>query len=172
MAIIDFYGAKYLSDPFWTKPLPALEGLPPFEQAFMDRVYDEIPAPTSVPLSLESMKNPDFSRPRIAWMFTALKEGRLFQHIVPDGDLKRVDPTTYFGPRFPPTLFVHGTADTLIDVRLSKNACDQLQGLGAEARLLLVEGADHGFDAGIDPDDEKFVHVLAAFKFGKDHVEG
>jgi pimeloyl-ACP methyl ester carboxylesterase len=48
-----------------------------------------------------------------------------------------------------PTLIVHGTRDTFIDVESSRLAADQL---GGECTLIEVDGAQHGFAVADDPE--------------------
>jgi alpha-beta hydrolase superfamily lysophospholipase len=50
-----------------------------------------------------------------------------------------------------PTLIVHGTADTFIDIESSRAAADQLS---AECTLIEVDGAQHGFAV---PDDPQYL---------------
>lgn len=44
-----------------------------------------------------------------------------------------------------PTLFIHGTADTLVTFENSKRQYDRLQKASVDSTLLTVEGAGHGF---------------------------
>lgn len=75
-------------------------------------------------------KGPNFSNPRVAWMFNLVKEEKHFSTVVADGKhgkYDRVDPATLFaqlGKNFPPTYSIHGTADTLVDWKLSQRAHD------------------------------------------------
>lgn len=118
-------------------------------------------------------KGPDFSNPRVAWMFNLVKEGKLFSTVVADDNYDRVDPATLFaklGKNFPPTYFIHGTADTLVDWKLSQRAHDELQANGVDSKLTLVDGAPHGFDAKAQPGDETFAIVEKGLEFLKAHL--
>lgn len=106
-------------------------------------------------------------------MFNLVKEGNLFSTVVADGDYDRVDPATLFakkGKDFPPTYFIHGTADTLVDSKLSQRAHDELQANGVDTKVVLVEAASHGFDAKAQPGDETFAIVEKGFEFLKAHL--
>ncbi|KAI0670870.1 alpha/beta-hydrolase [Trametes maxima] len=47
---------------------------------------------------------------------------------------------------FPPTLLVHGSADTAVLVRESQNLHSLLREVGAPVELVIVEGKEHSFD--------------------------
>lgn len=114
---------------------------------------------------------PDFSNYRVAWMFNAIKAGNHLTTVVADGNFARVDPATLFSDTsFPPTYFVHGTEDTLVDAKASKKAHDELKSHGVESELVLVEGAGHGFDAKLVPGDQTSVIIDKALDFLKSHV--
>ncbi|KAK7725537.1 hypothetical protein SLS63_008141 [Diaporthe eres] len=153
-AILDFFGMKYLQDASFHTPSAAFAKLPPFDKAFLDQ-------------------RPDFSNPRVAWMFNLVREGKLFSTVVADGNYDRVDPATLFarlGKDFPPTYFIHGTADTLVDWKLSQRAHDELRANGVDSKITLVDGAPHGFDAKAQPGDETFAIVEKGFEFFKAHL--
>jgi acetyl esterase/lipase len=50
------------------------------------------------------------------------------------------------GRRYPPMLLLHGTGDRVVPYRQSVKMCDKLVGNGNDARLVLVDGADHEHD--------------------------
>ncbi|KAI1341023.1 Alpha/Beta hydrolase protein [Xylariaceae sp. FL0016] len=179
-AIVDFYGAKCFRDEFWTTPLPAMAGLPSFDQSFLDRVYEE-PLQTFVPISLEKSANAsdepsegmprmDMSVPRNAWLFSAMKVGTQMKLLIQDDDFDRVDPTNAFSSSFPPTMFIHGTADDLIPLRFSQKAHARLVELGVETKIALVEGKGHGFDIGLQKTDPAYTVVKEGISFLKEHV--
>lgn len=114
----------------------------------------------------------DFSGPRNAWIFAALKEGTHMRAIVPDGDYARVDPARLFSPSFPPTCFIHGTADETIDVRFSVRAHEDLCRLGVKTELVLVEGQDRGFDMFLREDEKGFEVVRGGLRFLERYVVG
>ncbi|KAL1646321.1 hypothetical protein SLS58_003278 [Diplodia intermedia] len=73
-AILDFYGVKYLSDPFWTAPLAAFAGVPDAPAALRARVHAESPVPLAAPPMFVDGR-PDLGTPRSAWMIHAIKRG-------------------------------------------------------------------------------------------------
>lgn len=175
-AILDFYGAKYTSEEFWHTPLPALAMIPPFPREFIDKIHDE-PTQTTTVTSLErasasqakrskrGMPAPDFSVPRNAWLFTALKEGTHMKAIVKDDDFERIDPVRLFKPGFSPTFFLHGDADSMVLTEFSQRAREDLGKQGVVTEIALVPGASHGFDAGISQDDEDWPPVRQGLDF-------
>jgi len=110
---VDFYGAKYFRDPFWSLPLSSLSKIPDFDDTFLNKVFDE-PLRTSTASSLERSTaaartgppKPDLTVPRNAWMFSILKKGTYLRQLVPDGNIDRVDPVHGFSAGFPPTFFL------------------------------------------------------------------
>ena len=57
--------------------------------------------------------------------------------------LETMSPEAYVSQNTPPHLILHGTADEMVDVRESERYYDALQHAGAEADLILLEGAGH-----------------------------
>ncbi|OBT65058.1 hypothetical protein VE03_05242 [Pseudogymnoascus sp. 23342-1-I1] len=175
-AILDFYGVKYTTDPFWFEPLPALAMIPDLDKAFLDKIHEE-PVITTTALSLEraaaagaqpktkGLPRPDLSIPRNAWLFVNLKNGTHFSSIVQDGNYERVDPVRLFSAKFPPTFFIHGNADGMVLPKFSEMAHAELQRLGVETGILLPEGKSHGFDVGVGPEDEEFASIRAGLDF-------
>lgn len=153
---------KYLQDTSFHTPSAAFAKFTPFDKAFLYKPYKQVPPPSSGPSPITA-EGPDFSNPRLAWMFNLVEEGRLFLTVVANGDYDRVDPgATLFakkGKDFPPTYSIHGTADTLVDSRLSQRAHDELLASGFDTRLTHVEGASHGFDAKAQRGDKTFTVV-------------
>jgi acetyl esterase/lipase len=60
---------------------------------------------------------------------------------------RRASPIAYVGGDFPPTLFIHGTADTVVNYRESLRMFDALEAAGAPVELHLYAGQPHAFDA-------------------------
>lgn len=50
------------------------------------------------------------------------------------------------GQRYPPMLLLHGTGDRVVPYQQSVKMCDKLVENGNDARLVLVDGADHEHD--------------------------
>ncbi|KAJ5513434.1 Alpha/beta hydrolase fold-3 [Penicillium fimorum] len=175
-AILDFYGVKYTSDPFWFEPLPALAMIPSLPEEFINQVFNE-PVCSTTMLSLERATNtsdkpkskglprPDLSVPRNAWLFVSLKDGTQLKAIVKDSDYKRIDPVNSFTDKFPPTFFIHGDADGMVIPKFSIQAKEKLESLGVETGILLPEGKSHGFDVGVEVDELEFAPIRAGLDF-------
>lgn len=58
---------------------------------------------------------------------------------------KKVSPITYVTKDDPPTLFFHGTEDKLVRLEQSKLLADKLQGVGVNAKVIVMEGEGHGW---------------------------
>ncbi|KAH7376899.1 Alpha/Beta hydrolase protein [Plectosphaerella cucumerina] len=170
-AILDLYGMKYLEDEAFHTPLPPPpSGALKFDDAFLAKVWDDLPPPTSGPPPV-GPNGPDFRNYRVAWMFSAMGQGNLLKTTVGDGDYGRVDPATLFAKGgFPPTYFIHGTKDFLVPDAVSQRAHKELKEHGAVTELVLVEGAPHGFDDRAGPLDDVQGIVDRGLEFLRSHV--
>ncbi|KAL4889468.1 Alpha/Beta hydrolase protein [Aspergillus ambiguus] len=169
LAILDIFGLKYFDDESYQAPNPAFLKLPVFDQALVDRIQDDVPAPSTAPPP-GGPNGPDFSHHRVAWLFTAFRKGTWLSSVVPDGRYDSVDPARLFSASFPPTYFIHGSADTLVDVKFSQKAFKDLRSKGVSTKLIVEEEAPHGFDAGSKPGDHKYNIVAEGFKFLANHA--
>ncbi|KAL2839430.1 Alpha/Beta hydrolase protein [Aspergillus pseudodeflectus] len=174
VAILDFYGAKYLSDDVWHRPNPQMPRLN-FAQEVLDQIWLEVPPPSTSILAQSDIPAPqsglDFTRPRIAWLASALANGTLLQHIIRPGDYTGLDPSTYFKAGFPPVFFIHGTADKLIPFQLTEKSYYALRQCEVETVLRLVDGADHAFDEKVHRDDPAFGVIKEGFRFLAHHAK-
>jgi alpha-L-fucosidase 2 len=57
--------------------------------------------------------------------------------------MREASPVTWVHPGMPPFLFVHGTADPLVNFRQSEEMCDKMKAAGSRCEILAVEGAGH-----------------------------
>jgi acetyl esterase/lipase len=57
-------------------------------------------------------------------------------------------PTTYIGPSFAPTIFIHGEADTTVPVSSSIDFFTKLKAANVPTALTVIQGAAHAFDNG------------------------
>jgi acetyl esterase/lipase len=73
--------------------------------------------------------------------------GALFDRQTTEAEARGASPIAHVGPEFPPTMLVHGTADTLIPWRCSVLLHRALVEAGAEADLRLYAGQQHAFDS-------------------------
>lgn len=171
LAILDVFGLKYFDDISYSTPNPAWAKLPDFNQTLLDKIKEEVPPPSSAPAP-GGPNGPDFTHHRIAWLFTSLKKGTWLKSVAPNGDYDSIDPGKLFSSSspFPPTYFIHGSADTLVDVKLSERAFEALKKRGVDTELVIEKGAPHGFDAGAKPGDHKYEIVAKGFKFLADYA--
>ncbi|KAJ5605174.1 hypothetical protein N7510_010328 [Penicillium lagena] len=159
-AILSLYGAVHFTDPFWKKPLPHIAAkLPPnLEESFLNKVYDEKPVPTDSSVSLEGQtesgaaKGPNFSRPRDAFAFTQISRGTIIDAIYPasqstDAKMDLIDPARNISGDFPPTYIVHGMADTMVPIELSRELHRRLQEAGVRCGMTEVPDEEHTFAA-------------------------
>lgn len=170
LAILDIFGLKYFDDVSYSTPNPAYSRLPDFEQTLLDKIKDEVPPPSSGPAP-GGPNGPDFSHHRIAWLFTSLKKGTWLKSVAPDGNYDSIDPAKLLSSSsFPPTYFIHGTADTLVDAKFSERAFEELKSKSVDTKLVIEKEAPHGFDAGAKPGDHKYEIVVEGFKYLADYA--
>ncbi|KAK6829218.1 hypothetical protein RU639_003603 [Aspergillus parasiticus] len=157
-AILDFYGAVHFTHPFWAEPLSHVaEKLPPgLSPEFMNRVYEEDPVPTDSSISLEGQtesgraKGPDFSRPRDAFAFMQIANGRVLSACFPGRDVREIDPVYCVREGFPATCVVHGAEDRMVPIYLSRELVKVLEAKGIECEMVEVPGEDHTFAMGME----------------------
>jgi acetyl esterase/lipase len=84
---------------------------------------------------------------RQAFAMHAISTGKVIPIIWPAArnELKRIDPVQNVSRDWPPTAIVHGTADSMIPMRLSKLFEAELKKHGVETEFLEVEGEPHTF---------------------------
>lgn len=167
-AILDLCGLKYVRDQSFHAPtkIPPLE-LPSVE--FRDKIYEDVPAPASAPPPF-GPKGFDVTSYRNAWLLGTMKDGQLFEKIVPDGNYDKIDPALLLAPSCPPTFFVHGSADTSVSVELSRRAYETLKATGVESELIVVEGASHAFDMNTKVGDPGYEAVIKGLEFLRSHT--
>jgi pimeloyl-ACP methyl ester carboxylesterase len=150
LAIVDFYGCKYFSDPSWSKPHPAFAQIPDQSEEFTSSVFSGSQALTSQPMFIEG--KPNLSDARCAWYIQQIKQGTSLSSIVPDGDYGRIDAASQFSSGFPPTYFLHGKPDVFVGSDLSVRAHEELRGLAVESVLVTPGDVGHGFDLQLSDD--------------------
>src|SRR5688500_8301834 len=62
--------------------------------------------------------------------------------------IQAASPTTYIGPNFAPTIFIHGEADTTVPVSSSIDFFTKLKAANVPSALTVIQGAAHAFDNG------------------------
>jgi acetyl esterase/lipase len=63
----------------------------------------------------------------------------------PEEDGERISPILQVSADDPPTLLIHGTADTTVPIAHSERAYAAFQAAGVETDYIIMEGAGHGF---------------------------
>ena len=125
--------------------------LPPnLTQEFLNRVFEEDPVPIRGGVSLEgqaSAAGPNFDDPRQAFAFTQIANGNVLDTIFPSRDWQKVDPILNIHSQFPPTFIVHGRADTMVPVSLSRALIQELKKHNIESQLLEIPDEEHTFAA-------------------------
>ena len=149
--IYDMYGPCNFSHPFWTEKLPSIASKLPqgLKQEFLNRIFDEEPAPIRGGVSLEGQAPgpPDFSDPRQAYAFTQIADGTVMQTIFPSQEWDKVDPIRNITASFPPTFIVHGDKDEMVVSDISKDLYHALRQAGVKCDLRLVPDEGHTFAA-------------------------
>lgn len=153
LAILDFYGAKQFNDPFWSQPITKMPA-----HFFEPRPDDEVHALMKEKttfiggVSLEGQAfDPSPSAPdpkaRQGFAMHHIAMGKVTNAIWPSAPqgLEKIDPILNVSAEWPPVAIVHGTADTMIPMRLSKELEDVLEEKGVEVEFIQVEGEPHTF---------------------------
>jgi len=135
-------------------------------------VFNEFPPPTAArpPFGPYGL---DLSTPRQAYLITSVRKGTQFDAIIPEDEYDRVDPENLLkNPNFPPTCFVHGTADVVVNASLTQSAYAELQKNGVQSELYLVDGMAHGFDARLKRENAAFRPIQKGVDFLAKHIVG
>lgn len=61
-------------------------------------------------------------------------------------NIAAASPTTYIGPSFAPTIFIHGTGDVTVPLSSSLDFFTKLNAAGVPTALTAIQGAAHAFD--------------------------
>ncbi|MDX1563262.1 MAG: alpha/beta hydrolase, partial [Gammaproteobacteria bacterium] len=77
--------------------------------------------------------------------------------------IRAASPTTYIGPNFAPTIFIHGTADRTVLPQSSIDFHTQLEAAGVPSALTLIQGANHAFDNAALDAVELMAHSIDLF---------
>jgi acetyl esterase/lipase len=151
LAILDFYGAKCFSDPFWTKEMPDMPK--PFYDPLSEEDTNAVLAEKTVfigGMSLEGQaSDPSHPNPkqRQGFAMHQIATGKVINTIWPSypNGLEKIDPIMNVSEDWPPVAIVHGTADTTIPMRLSKEFEALLKEKGVKTAFFEVEGEPHTF---------------------------
>jgi acetyl esterase/lipase len=145
------YGPCKFEDEFWTTELAHVAAKLPngLEDTFLNRVFDESPVPITGGISLEGQAPgpPDFTDPRHAYAMTRIARGQVLQAILLDREFDRVDPLRNISGTFPPVFIVHGAADTMVPVQLSRALLVELKKYAVPCGMVEVPNEEHTFAA-------------------------
>lgn len=148
-AILDFYGPCNFGDPRLNSPLESMRArIPKFDEEFLNKVYEERPVPTMSAISLEGghvATRPDFGNPRDAFTFTQIANGTALEVIWPSKEWKKVDPILNVTSSFPPSCIIHGQADTMVSIELSRALYAEMKKKGVEVEMIEIPGEEHTF---------------------------
>jgi acetyl esterase/lipase len=174
-AILDFYGPCGFAEKYLNVPEPGLKAhVPEFDKAFINKVYDEDPIPTTSVVNLEGhgpgrsgpvTRLADFSNPRDAFTFHHLANGTMMQQLFPSQALKQVDPLLNVSSDWPPVCIVHGQADKMVPIELSRMLFEELKRKGVQAELIEIPGAQHTFAGSMVKGDEVWNMQRNGFDF-------
>ena len=77
--------------------------------------------------------------------------------------IEAASPTTYIGPNFAPTIFIHGTADTTVLPSSSIDFFNKLLAANVPTALTMIQGAAHAFDNGALDAVDVMAHSIDLF---------
>ncbi|KAF4968530.1 hypothetical protein FSARC_4097 [Fusarium sarcochroum] len=119
---------------------------------FLNRVFAETPVPVRGGVSLEGQAGPagpNFDDPRQAFALTQIANGKVMDAVFPPRDWQKVDPVLNINSQFPPTFIVHGLADTMVPISLSRALLQELKKHDVRCHLLEIPDEEHTFAAGM-----------------------
>jgi acetyl esterase/lipase len=77
------------------------------------------------------------------------KEAKAFVPITDESRVleigRQISPINHVTPDDPPTLIIHGDADTLVPIQQAEIMVEKLKAAGVEAKLVVKHGASHGW---------------------------
>lgn len=167
-AVLDFYGPVHFQDPFLNSPIETIRArIPKFDDAFLNKVYEQQPIPTASGITLEGLgtRGPDFSNPRDAFTFTQIANGTTMDTVWPSKDWKKVDPILNISSDFPPTCIVHGQADTMVSIELSRALYEEMKKKGVEVEMVEIPGEEHTFGGNMKIGSETWNMQRKGFDF-------
>ncbi|KAI8934946.1 hypothetical protein NX059_008613 [Plenodomus lindquistii] len=152
LAILDFYGAKHYTHPFWTSPLPSMpphfsNPIPPSDIALLKSEKTTLIGG----VSLEGQAPPSTPDPnaqtRQAFTMHAIATGTMISTVWPayPSRLEEIDPMMNVSSTWPPVGIVHGVEDVMVPMAISKAFAEKLKEKGGEVEFFEVEGEGHTF---------------------------
>lgn len=152
-AIISFYGYGDILGAWYSCPSTHYTDYPPVNEDDATQCLSSgIPTGTSF-----EERWPVYLRSRQTGSWASLVSG--YDPIEAKCQLLPYCPIQNIGEGYPPTLLLHGSADTDVPVEQSLDMYEALMRKGIHTQLLVIPDADHGFDAGWDNKPDELGHV-------------
>lgn len=115
----------------------------------MNSVYHESPIPTQGGVSLEGQSpSPQTKQgppPRVSFALTQIHKGTVLDACMPSKAFEKIDACLNVTDAFPPTIVVHGDADTMVPKYLSEKLFEELKAKGVRCDFVTVPGEEHTF---------------------------
>lgn len=147
-AVVSFYGYGDIVGPWYSKPSPFYCKEPPVSEPEAFGAVGQ--GPVAEP--------GDSNRRQRFYLY--LRQHGLWPDYVSGVDPAKSPeafipwcPLRNVSANWPPTLLLHGTADTDVPYERSLEMAEALTGVGVENRLLTLPGGAHGFERGVTYDD-------------------
>jgi dipeptidyl aminopeptidase/acylaminoacyl peptidase len=137
--VVSFYGYGDITGDWYAKP-----------DAFYRRQPEVSKEEAMSSVGKRPIADPPVTNQRGRFYLYTRQQG-LWPELVGGGaDLLAYCPEKLAGKDFPPTMLLHGDADTDVPVEQSKEMSAALGRAGVEHELIIMPGAPHGFDRDMD----------------------
>lgn len=104
------------------------------------------------------LQMPGANQPEIGFLWQTPESLLLGGHpAVKEEMARKASPVTYVKEQTPPFLLLHGTKDSLVNVKQSEILYDALKSAGVEADLYELVGADHATPHFVQPEIQKLI---------------
>ena len=145
-ALVSFYGYGDITAPWYSRPDPFYCSLPPIDESVARSLVGDIPLT-------------DGASARGTFYRYTRQHGLWPQEVAgldPDDNPRAFDPycpVRSVTAAYPPTLLLHGTADTDVPYEQSVEMAAALQAAGVRHELMTIPDGPHGFDNNATPED-------------------
>ncbi|KAF2829925.1 alpha/beta-hydrolase [Ophiobolus disseminans] len=152
LALLNFYAPVNFSAHFWTQPLTHMP--PSFSSPRPAHEIAALHAEKTTLIggaSLEGHSSSSASAPdpqvRHLFAMHAIATGKIIPTVWPayPVNLAAIDPILNVSKNWPPVCIVHGSADTMVPMHLSRDLERRLREEGVECEFIEVEGEEHTF---------------------------
>jgi acetyl esterase/lipase len=154
-ALVAFYGYGDVAGAWYSRPDPFYCAQPAVSEATARALVGQRPVSEGAP---ERSRFYLYCRQRGLWP-------REVVGLDPDGDPRAFDPycpVRAVEPDFPPTLLLHGTADTDVPYQQSVEMATELERVGVPHELVTIPDGGHGFDRDAELDASPAGRALRA----------